>query len=66
MDEGLKDMDRSERIPAMNLPIGLGDQNRRYYYHAKLNDENIFDTKEAAKKELFVRRLRYSQVRSAA
>jgi flavin reductase (DIM6/NTAB) family NADH-FMN oxidoreductase RutF len=41
MDEGLKDMDRSERIPAMNLPIGLGDQNRRYYYHAKLNDENI-------------------------
>jgi len=41
MDEGLKDMDRAERIPAMNLPIGLGDQNRRYYYHAKLHDENI-------------------------
>ena len=41
MDEGLADMDRSERIPAMNLPIGLGDQSRRYYYHAKLNDENI-------------------------
>ena len=41
MDEGLEQMDRSERIPAMNLPIGLGDQNRRYYYHAKLNEENI-------------------------
>ena len=41
MDEGLEQMDRSERIPAMNLPIGLGDQSRRYYYHAKLNDENI-------------------------
>jgi flavin reductase (DIM6/NTAB) family NADH-FMN oxidoreductase RutF len=41
MDKGLADMDRSERIPAMNLPIGLGDQNRRYYYHAKLNEENI-------------------------
>ena len=34
MDEGLEQMDRSERIPAMNLPVGLGDQNRRYYYHA--------------------------------
>jgi len=41
MDEGLVQMDRSERIPAMDLPIGLGDQSRRYYYHAKLNDENI-------------------------
>ncbi len=41
MDKGLADMDRAERIPAMNLPIGLGDQSRRYYYHAKLNDENI-------------------------
>jgi flavin reductase (DIM6/NTAB) family NADH-FMN oxidoreductase RutF len=40
-DEELIDMDRDERISAMNLPIGLGDQNRRYYYHAKLNDENI-------------------------
>ncbi len=33
MDEGLEAMDRSERIPAMNLPVGLGDQSRRYYYH---------------------------------
>jgi flavin reductase (DIM6/NTAB) family NADH-FMN oxidoreductase RutF len=41
MDEGLEQMDRSERIPAMNLPIGLGDQSRRYYYHATLTNENI-------------------------
>ncbi len=34
-------MDRDERISAMNLPIGLGDQNRKYYYHAKLNDDNV-------------------------
>ena len=40
-DEELIDMDRDERISAMNLPIGLGDQNRKYYYHAKLNDENV-------------------------
>jgi flavin reductase (DIM6/NTAB) family NADH-FMN oxidoreductase RutF len=32
-DEELIDMDREERIRAMNLPVGLGDQNRRYYYH---------------------------------
>jgi flavin reductase (DIM6/NTAB) family NADH-FMN oxidoreductase RutF len=41
MDKGLGDMDRSERIPAMNLPIGLGDQNRRYYYHAHTPMENV-------------------------
>ena len=40
-DEELIDMDRDERISAMNLPVGLGDQNRRFYYHAKLNDENV-------------------------
>jgi flavin reductase (DIM6/NTAB) family NADH-FMN oxidoreductase RutF len=40
-DEELIDMDREERISAMNLPVGLGDQNRKYYYHAKLNDENV-------------------------
>jgi len=38
MDKGLQDMDRGERIKAMNLPIGLGDQNRRYYYHCYTND----------------------------
>ncbi len=40
-DEELIDMDRDERIVAMDLPIGLGDQNRKYYYHAKLHPENI-------------------------
>jgi len=40
-DEELADMDREERINAMNLPIGLGDQNRKYYYHAKLQPDNI-------------------------
>jgi flavin reductase (DIM6/NTAB) family NADH-FMN oxidoreductase RutF len=40
-DEELIDMDREERISAMNLPVGLGDQNRKYYYHAKLNDDNV-------------------------
>lgn len=40
-DEELIAMDREERINAMNLPIGLGDQNRKYYYHAKLDPENI-------------------------
>lgn len=40
-DEELIDMDRAERIEAMNLPIGLGDQNRKYYYHAKISPENV-------------------------
>ena len=40
-DEELIEMDREERINAMNLPVGLGDQNRKYYYHAKLQPENI-------------------------
>ncbi len=39
MEEGLKDMDRGERIQAMDLPVGLGDQNRRYYYHAKTTSD---------------------------
>lgn len=40
-DEELIDMEREERINAMNLPIGLGDQNRKYYYHAKLQPDNV-------------------------
>ncbi|NND36246.1 MAG: hypothetical protein HKN81_03835 [Gammaproteobacteria bacterium] len=40
-DEELADMDREERINAMDLPIGLGDQNRKYYYHAKLQPDNV-------------------------
>ena len=32
-------MDRGERIQKMDLPVGLGDQNRRYYYHAKTTSD---------------------------
>jgi hypothetical protein len=39
-------MDRSERIPAMNLPIGLGDQNRRYYYHGYIDRVVMHELKE--------------------
>ncbi|MGI9329468.1 MAG: flavin reductase [Gammaproteobacteria bacterium] len=33
-DEELLDMKREQRIHAMNLPIGLGDESRRDYFHA--------------------------------
>ena len=33
-DEELVDMDRAERLRALNLPIGLGDEKRKYYYYA--------------------------------
>ncbi|MBT8423325.1 MAG: hypothetical protein HKN56_02910 [Gammaproteobacteria bacterium] len=46
MDEGLKDMDRSERIPAMNLPVGLGDQSRRYYYHCTTENMTMHELAE--------------------
>ena len=46
MDEGLQHMDRSERIPAMNLPIGLGDQNRRYYYHCTTENLTMHELAE--------------------
>lgn len=46
MDEGLAEMDRSERIPAMNLPVGLGDQSRRYYYHCYTDHVVMHELKE--------------------
>ena len=46
MDKGLQDMDRAERIPAMNLPVGLGDQNRRYYYHAIVDEVTMHELAE--------------------
>ena len=46
MDKGLADMDRSERIPAMNLPVGLGDQSRRYYYHAHIDNVTMHELAE--------------------
>jgi hypothetical protein len=33
MDEGLEQMSRAERIKAMNLPIGLGDERRLDYFY---------------------------------
>ncbi|MEC9375974.1 MAG: flavin reductase [Pseudomonadota bacterium] len=33
VDEGLEEMSRPERIKAMNLPIGLGDEKRQDYYY---------------------------------
>jgi flavin reductase (DIM6/NTAB) family NADH-FMN oxidoreductase RutF len=35
-DEELIDMGREERIRAMNLPIGLGDEDRQDYFHTTL------------------------------
>jgi flavin reductase (DIM6/NTAB) family NADH-FMN oxidoreductase RutF len=46
MDKGLQDMDRAERIPAMNLPVGLGDQSRRYYYHAIIDKVTMHELAE--------------------
>ncbi len=46
MDKGLAEMDRAERIPAMDLPIGLGDQNRRYYYHAHIDNVSMHELAE--------------------
>jgi len=43
MDEGLQEMDRAERIPAMNLPVGMGDQSRRYYYHAHTDNVTMHE-----------------------
>lgn len=46
MDEGLSEMDRAQRIPAMNLPVGLGDQSRRYYYHAHTDNVTMHELAE--------------------
>jgi flavin reductase (DIM6/NTAB) family NADH-FMN oxidoreductase RutF len=46
-DEELIEMDRDERIKAMNLPVGLGDQNRRFYYHAYTNNFVMHELEDA-------------------
>ena len=38
VDEELTSMGREERIRAMNLPIGMGDERRADYYHTTLGD----------------------------
>ncbi len=45
-DEELIDMEREERLKAMNLPIGLGDADRRYYYHTTLGDITMHELME--------------------
>ncbi len=55
MDEGLEEMDRSERIAAMNLPIGLGDQDRMEYYFARTSDVVHHTLKETPRGHLAAR-----------
>lgn len=46
MDEGLDQMDRAERLQAMNLPVGLGDHQRKYYYHAPTTNFSVHELAE--------------------
>ena len=55
MDEGLEELDRSERIAAMNLPIGLGDQDRMEYYFARTTDVVHHTLKETPRGHLAAR-----------
>ena len=45
-DEELIDMSREERLRAMNLPIGLGDADRKYYYHTTAEHITMHELKE--------------------
>ncbi|WP_446830277.1 flavin reductase [Candidatus Foliamicus sp.] len=38
MDKGLAALPRAERLPAMNLPVGLGDEKRKDYFHTSTHD----------------------------
>ncbi len=38
MDKGLAALPRAERLPAMNLPVGLGDEKRKYYFYTSTHD----------------------------
>ena len=38
MDKGLAALPRAERLPAMDLPVGLGDEKRKYYFHTSTRD----------------------------
>lgn len=38
MDKGLAALPRAERLPAMNLPVGLGDEKRKRYFHTSTRD----------------------------
>ncbi len=45
-DEELIDMGREERLRAMNLPIGLGDADRKYYYHTTYGNITMHELEE--------------------
>lgn len=46
VDEGLDDIGREERIRRMNLPVGLGDEDRQEYFYARTDDLLKFQLKE--------------------
>jgi flavin reductase (DIM6/NTAB) family NADH-FMN oxidoreductase RutF len=46
-DEELIDMGREQRIRAMNLPIGLGDEDRQDYFHTTLGNITMHKLGEA-------------------
>lgn len=45
-DEDLVDVDREERLRRLDLPIGLGDQNRRLYYFTTSRDLQRFELED--------------------
>ena len=46
VDEGLDDIGREERVRRMNLPVGLGDEDRQEYFYARTDDLLKFQLKE--------------------
>jgi flavin reductase (DIM6/NTAB) family NADH-FMN oxidoreductase RutF len=46
VDEGLEEMGREQRIRAMNLPIGMGDEDRMDYFYAKTDNLVHYRLKE--------------------
>jgi hypothetical protein len=46
VDEGLEEMGREQRIRAMNLPIGLGDENRQDYFFTRADNLLKYELKE--------------------
>jgi flavin reductase (DIM6/NTAB) family NADH-FMN oxidoreductase RutF len=45
-DEDLIDVDREERLRRLDLPIGLGDQNRKLYYFTSSRDVQCFELRD--------------------
>ncbi|WP_101759029.1 flavin reductase [Oceanicoccus sp. KOV_DT_Chl] len=48
MDEELEEMDREQRLKAMDLPVGLGDHQRKFYYHSRTTEFSMHELKETA------------------